>query len=355
MYAVLCIKMAAGETMSTVAFDCGAKPFNELQMKTYSLLDVHACNIKTPIIESKKFTGQIVQTKLYEYREVFQCKVKVKRTIRRCSLFGYLEPVENGLMEFLLDISKEQCKKMHYTRSFAYDSQHILTDLKVNQTSVRSISLAGNAVDNSCNVGSYSDRSGTWNSVNVEGLITITLASYTGKVDLLNDKILLQSGLACKYSETNCLDVHNGYSFWENLQAEDCVSNKVEVVYEGIIEAITETRNNATKIHYFVNHEDELATLRYNGVHDVCHVKLLKTDFSNIYIIEDKENFIKKSIMTPDLFTYINTKFVHVEGKTREQMEDLYLDILRKKMRIRFINSKRTLGAGIRSPRFICI
>ena len=144
--------------------------------------------------------------------------------------------------------------------------------------------LAGNAIDNSCNIGSYSDRFDTWNSVNVEGLITITLASYIAKVDLQNDKILLRSGLGCKYSQTDCLDVENGYSFWENLQSHDCVLNKVEVVYEGTIEAVTETRNNVSKLHYFVSHNDILATLKHNGIHDLCHVKFIKTDFTNLYI-----------------------------------------------------------------------
>ena len=88
-------------------------------------------------------------------------------------------------------------------------------------TSVRSLSLAGNAIDNSCDVGSYSDRFGTWNSVNVEAIIKITLASYIAKVDLENDQILLRTGIGCKYSETNCFDVENGFSYWEYLQSDD--------------------------------------------------------------------------------------------------------------------------------------
>ena len=99
--------------MTTTGFNCTANPTSGLHVRTFSLLDVHPCSFKEPIVETKKFTGQIVQTKLYDFREVFQCKVKVRRNIRRCSWFGYLEPVENGLMEFLLDISKDQCKKMH--------------------------------------------------------------------------------------------------------------------------------------------------------------------------------------------------------------------------------------------------
>ena len=79
------------------------------------------------------------------------------------------------------------------TNSFSYDSQHILTDIRVNQTSVTPLYLAGNAVDNSCNVGTFSDRFGTWNIVNVEGIILITIASYSAKVDLLHDEISLRS------------------------------------------------------------------------------------------------------------------------------------------------------------------
>ena len=121
-------KILGGKAMTTVGFDCGAQPFDQLHAKTYSLLDVHSCSIKTPTIEVKNFTGQVVQTKLYEYREVFQGKIKVRRTIRRCSLFGYLEPVENAVQVFLLDLTRDQCKKIHDTISFSYDSQHIFTD-----------------------------------------------------------------------------------------------------------------------------------------------------------------------------------------------------------------------------------
>ena len=46
--------------LSTIGYDCGAKPFDEPSVTTFSLLDVHVCNIKTPYIETKTFLGQIV-------------------------------------------------------------------------------------------------------------------------------------------------------------------------------------------------------------------------------------------------------------------------------------------------------
>ena len=78
------------------------------------------------------------------------------------------------------------------------------------------------------------------------------------------------------------------------------------MIYEGTIEAVTETRNNVSKLHYFVSHDDVLATLNHNGIHDLCHVPLIKTNFANLYIIEDKNNFVRIRNIIPDLFTYIN-------------------------------------------------
>lgn len=320
------------EALSTVAFDCSQQEFEKLEIATYSLLDVHACYIQKPVVETKEFIGQIVQTKLYDYRTVSQCKVKIKRTIRRCSLFGYLEPVENGYAEFLIDLSNEQCKRMHLTRSFTYDSNHVLTDIRINQTTTRSMSFAGDAIGDSCNVGSYSDRFGTWSKVNVEGIITITLASYTAKVDITNDKILLRSGVTCKYSETSCLDIENGFTFWETLEYNDCSDNKLEVLYENKIQVVTEVRNNVTKHFYFVNYNGHVASFKFNGMHEVCRRALIKTEFPDIYIIDKNEEFVQvKSRVFPNLVTYVNAKFVYAERETRNEMQKLYEEVINKR------------------------
>lgn len=350
MFVTAILFLSGAWALTTVGYDCGSAALSEVRSTTYSLLDVHACSIKKPIIETKVITGQIVQTKIYEFREVFQCRIKIKRNIRRCSFFGYLEPVENGMAEFLLDLNRDQCKSMHLTRSFAYDTQHVLTDLKLNQTSIRSISLAGNAIDNSCNVGTYSDRFGTWNNVNVESVITITLISYIAKVDIIHDKILLRSGLACKYTETECNDIENGFAFWEHFQYEDCLERKIELIYQGEIEAVTEIRDNVSSIHYFVSQNENLATLKNNGMHDICHMPLIKTDFPNLYIIENKDHFIRIKVATPDLITYLNAKFVHVQGKTKEQMSNLYLNILNKKCESDLSILRESLSMAFLSP-----
>lgn len=168
--------------------------------------------------------------------------------MRRCGLCGYLEPVENSQEEFLGDVSRG----FHDTNSFVYDSHHILTDFRANSTTIRSMSLAGDTIHNSRNAGSYLNCFGTWNKVNVTGLIKITPASYTARIDLKNDKILLRSGLACHYSDTSSLDVEDGLTFWDSLEIRDCIEYKLKVLYEGNTQALTATRNNATKIILYI-------------------------------------------------------------------------------------------------------
>lgn len=306
---------------------------HKLDIRTYSLLGINPCNITKPIIESKNFTGQIVQSKVYEFRTVYQCKVKIFRIIRGCGwLWNDLKTVENGMAEFLLEISHEQCMKMHNSNSFTYDSQHVLSDLKINQTNFRSMNLAGNSMEKRCNTGSYSDRFGSWNDVIVEANFYITLSTYTAKIDLPNDKILLRSGIACKFSDAQCLDVETGINFWDTIDKMDCLQNKLEVLYEDQIEAITETRNNVSKIHYFVRYNRFVGAFRYLGLIEICGRNFIRTEFSNLFIIENKEQFIRvKTGYFPNLIDYINAKFVYMEQENENQMRELYTDIINQK------------------------
>lgn len=37
-----------------------------------------------------------------------------------------------------------------------------------------------------------------------------------------------------------CVDIQNGYTFWERITNENCYKNKLEWIYEGNITQITE-------------------------------------------------------------------------------------------------------------------
>ena len=146
------------------------------------------------------------------------------------------------------------------------------------------------------------------------------------------------------------MNVENGFSFWETLQTLDCVENKLEVIYEGNIQATTETRENSSKLHYFVSKDDMIATLKLNGIHDLCHMKFIKTDFSNLYIIEDKNSFSRPRDIYPDSYTYIIAKIVHVEGKIESDLEKLYLNTLHKECESSLAILRESLSVANLSP-----
>ena len=83
-----------------VGFDCDGRNSNgQLNFTTWSILEPRPCNLDFPKVESRNISIQLLQVLHFQDIEIFQCKIKIRRTIRRCSLFEYLEPIENGLQE----------------------------------------------------------------------------------------------------------------------------------------------------------------------------------------------------------------------------------------------------------------
>lgn len=226
--------------LKTTAYDCGIKRHNDVDISTYSLMDTGNCEVNAKHVNVTEILGQIVEKQKIKNIMVSQCKIVLHRTVQRCSLFGYLEPVDNGIQEYQLEISRSQCEKLHESGIFMYDSTRVISDVKVNATTTRSIYLAGDAIDNSCNTGSFSDRFGSYSRVIVQGLFAITLTSYLAKLDTENKVIHLTSGLACDFDKMYCVDSMNGYTFWERITRENCMTEKLTLIYHGKITKVNE-------------------------------------------------------------------------------------------------------------------
>lgn len=146
LFAMLAGVKSQNIVLSTRAYDFGIKKQNDMDIATYSLVDTQQCENKRKNIIMTTPYGQIVQKNKITEIVVTQCKVKLHRTVQRCSWWSYLDPVENEEQEYLIDIFREQCKKVHDTGSFEYSTDKIMTDIKVSTT--RSIYLASDAIDN---------------------------------------------------------------------------------------------------------------------------------------------------------------------------------------------------------------
>lgn len=308
----------------TRAYDCGINRQNEIDIATYSLIETKKCNEHTRNVNVTTLYGQIVQKSKIKEIMVTQCKIKLHRTVHRCSLFGYLEPVENGIQEYLIETSREQCKKLHETGYFAYTSDKIISDVKVNVTTTRSLYLAGDAIDNSCNTGSFSDRFGSYSKVLVHGLFTITLTSYTAKVDVENRNIFLSSGLVCEFDKMYCTDVLNGYTFWERITDENYYKKRLELIYEGNITKISD--ENETDISYIIDTKEYLIVLEDKGFIEVCYNKFIRTQSAETYILLNHENFLKAKHVHVDYNKYFSNKITVIYKRLESQIKDIYLE-----------------------------
>ena len=106
-------------------------------------------------------------------------------------MFSHLGPVENGLQEYLYDISVEQCKFIHNTGIFKYDNSHTIANIRINETKTVGIDLAGKIEGKSCSGGTYADDYRSWDNVLVQGLIKMTITEEYAKVNLNNNKLHL--------------------------------------------------------------------------------------------------------------------------------------------------------------------
>ena len=307
----------------------------KLNVTSWSLLDSKPCSLHKPIIKTKNVTIQLFENKHFDDIRVIQCKIKVRRTVRRCSFWNYLEPVENGLQEYLIDVSHESCKRIQETKTFNYDSSHSVVDLQWNGTVSRGMYLAGNAVDGACNVGAFSDRYGAWAAVNVEALLTISLSDYTASVDLVKNKIVLRSGVVCNFNDFKCIDSDGGFTFWESTKNHDCIDDKYNLVYEGPASEVKSKKSGIFETLYIVNNDKHLFSIMSNGETSDCGSSFIRTEHSLLFIkLVNNLSYKSINIKYPDLFTYFNNKNLVVQRNLDNKIENVYYDLLEKRCEI---------------------
>ncbi|KYQ58859.1 hypothetical protein ALC60_02139 [Trachymyrmex zeteki] len=214
-FAVLMWILYTPQVSGIIGYDCGS---THLNVTTLSLLDVENYNIPLTQPQIEKTYIQLLQLSRFESVEVIQCKVSINRFIYYCGMHSHLSTVMNAQTKYILEITAEQCKKMHLTGIFSIDiNKH---GLKVNQTTMRPTTFAGFAnLDGQCLGAQYSDPYGAWDNVIVQGTTTITLTSYQTSINLETNQIRLKSGTICVRKKI--------------LPTDHCKFNHYDVLYEG--------------------------------------------------------------------------------------------------------------------------
>lgn len=337
-----------------VGFDCdGRNKHGQVNITTWSTLEPKPCSLDIPEVKSSNVSIQLLQVLHFQDIPVFQCKIKIRRTVRRCSWFGNLEPVDNGLQEYLLDISYDNCKRIHDTNTFLYDAGHVLTNLRMNDTTSRGIYLAGDAIDNSCHTGSFSDQFGSWNKVNVEALISITLHEYSAQVDISTNKIVLRSGVICAFDTMPCIDSEGGHTFWRPIKSVDCINDKYDILYDGIVTKLEYIRNNFSEEIFMINDPVWLFSFANKGTIRDCGDDLIRTEEPRIFIRNSNNNkyrFKQNRKIGVDLLTHLGAKIIFLDRHFSNQIENLHTAILKRRCESKTAELRQLLNLAHLSP-----
>ena len=277
-----------------IGYDCGS---NQLNLTTLSLLEVGECDIPEPKLHIETTYIQLLQISDFTLTQVRQCKIDIRRTISYCGMHSHISAVTNGQSEYIHELSHQQCDTLHSSGTISLGQNLQISNLKINQTSYHSVLLAGSlAMNGDCAGTQYSDPFGTWNNVIVQGVIKVTLQEYYTPVNLNTNKIHLRSGVTCSLSESHCVDMEGGQTFWNPLPDDICNFNKYEILYAGFANKTYDNSTSNTDILYSLTTQDITFVLTQKAKNPVySKIKIPMTKIHILKKIQNKKQKQKKS------------------------------------------------------------
>lgn len=327
MKAIILVAILRG-VAGIMGFDCGSQHFN---VTTLSLLDVGSCDIPNIEPVATRMFIQLLQLNHFTHAHVIQCKIEVDRTVYYCGMHSHVSIVSGGRLQYIREITEKECRTAHEKGHYPIFNYEYIQNLKKNQSVTHSITLGG-SLDNegSCQGIFYADPYGTWSKVVVQAVVKITLQEFYAPVDLLENKIKLQSGISVPLSDESCIDVTGGYAFWKSIPKDMCNFNQYEIVAEGMG---TRMEDEAHQTVYTIEQDDVVFALTKREEIFLCHRAIITTEHPKLFIMEHADlfphnPFKKQKSINMDIFTYVNSKFVYVEKHVKKQLKRLYHDML---------------------------
>lgn len=131
-----------------------------------------------------------------------------------CEMHLHISTVQYGKRAYIRKISAEACRKIHETGSISLSGTTLITRIKVNATTSRSITFAGSVgVDGRCLGTQYSDPYRTWKNVVAQAAVKITTRKLELPLKYATNEAILLSGARCKASDGKCNDADGMTTF----------------------------------------------------------------------------------------------------------------------------------------------
>lgn len=130
---------------SLIGYDCSGTSNKYLEI---SLVDIQPCQSTFRNITQKTEFIQIIQPKIFESVNYFQCLVEINHFLFRCGKTIDTLSAGSHYSEYY-DVSKEECQQLIKSGTLKYGGIDIHIDKSKNVNSV-SIEIIGKIVDQSC-------------------------------------------------------------------------------------------------------------------------------------------------------------------------------------------------------------
>lgn len=324
-------------TTSLIAFDCGSSNNNHTIINIKSLIP---CKSSEKQVEASSVNIQLLEMSEMFKATVFNCLVEVTRVVMHCGMHSHNSLVAGGFASYVYTLGRDACVDAVKTgRVFLHLDQNNIQsfhDLSAGSSYHRSITFAGNLdSEGSCKGSAYTDKLGSWNDVVVSGSIKVTINKYDASVNGETNKIHLQSGTSCKYSDGKCLDSSLGESYWNVKEDDTCKTLQYKVLYEGNA-SISYSEDLASKINsniegtlLTVSNDMALFSFKLGRRYRLCHLEAYTTDHPRLLVIRQLgTSFYHKQQRLDgtelDLFSYINSKFVYIERHLETNLKTLH-------------------------------
>ena len=163
--------------------------------------------------------------------------------------------------------------------------------MRINDTTTHPLTFAGSLkADGTCaNSAHYADPYGEFSDVVVHGYVTIRLEERYNSVNLNNNKIKLETGTVCPFTDDHCVDMVYGYAFWEAIPTGACEDRRYSALYTGPVMRVVEKDNERRPL-YVLEAEGLSFAFKDLGIINVCSYQLVRTGQPKLFILLDPAN-----------------------------------------------------------------
>lgn len=314
-----------------IAYDCNGPKIN---ITSFNSLFVEPCEppseINTQLIPRIQLL-QKTDTYLTPYKT---CSIIINYFISRCSLLEDAQMVDNGFFTEILELGSARCSEIHQKLTYHLPNGGIITGLKINETTLSSVTVAG-FIDRhgNCKGTTFSSEKGTWQEAIVQANYKITLTEGLAIVNHKQNTLTLPTGSTLKLSNQYGLDNYKGEVVWD-ANTYDCETHEFTILYDGPATLITSSNDKTTRT-YLVESDQIVFALQHIKSTFICNIPATQTDHSQLTIIIDPLffHYFKTKNIHPqniDLMAYINTKLVYIDNRFKASVTTLYTDLIQK-------------------------